>query len=269
MTVQTGQTQGDQNNGSQQGQQQQQGQSDQTSGGQGDGGTNAGTQVTNLLDDESTRQQGDQQGDQTGGTGDEGGAATGAIDIAAITASVTAALEARFDSIADRRVNALLKAQNRNTGQQQQGQGGQQQGQGQQQQQAPEHDGPNVADVREARAEYREAVSDEITFLGTQERSVAADLAASLIQMRLASGEDPTQAGLGAARDVAVKVKALRKHYEDRTIAALRRKGLLAADGRGDGQIVKGDPNPGSASGFKAGADKAAAMFPERMPKQQ
>lgn len=247
--------------------QQGQGQGDQQqSGSQGadQSGANAGGAGESLLDGEAAhQQQSGQEGqggnDGSGNDGETGGAGNGTVDVAAITAAVTAALEARFDSIADRRVNALVKAQKKanekpaDTGDQ-----GQQQA-------APEATGPSTADVREARAEYRDAVGDTITFLGTEERSVASDLAASLIQGRLTAGEDPSAAGIAVAGDVSVRIKALRKHYEDKTIAALRRKGLLPADGRGDGQPPKNDANPGGESGFKAGADKAAEMFAGRV----
>ena len=219
----------------------------------------ADTAGTSLLED-AAAQQADQQGSDQGdgaGSGDAGGAGPGVVDVAAITAQITKALEAQFDSIADRRVNALLKAQKKADAA---GSGGAGTGGSQ----PPEHEGPNVTDVREARAEYREAVADEIAFLGVEERSLASDLSLTLIHARLTADEDPATAGIAVARDVAARIKALRKHYEDATVAQLRRKGLLAPDGRGDGQVLPGSTNPGGESGFKAGADKAAAMFASR-----
>lgn len=264
------QPQQQQTNGQQAGGQQQgQGQQGTT---QEQGGTSG---LTGLLDEQAGQPQGDggQQGEQQqGGTGQTG---TGPQQQTAQPA--TADEIARIvESTVDRRINAVLREVRGQGGSGQQGQqqGGQQgqsaeQGGGQQQQTSGQAApaGPTAADLREARLVYREYVQDEVQFLGTVEREHASTLAGALIQERLQRGDDHETAGREAAKTVASTVKNLRQHYEQQTIAALQRRGLLPKDGRGPGQQpVPGPQAPGDQSSFAAGATKAATMFADRMP---
>lgn len=236
--------------------------------GGGDGGNDGG-----LLDEEA-----DQGGD--GGDGGDGGSDGGdggqetqpdAALVAAIVGQVTTALEARFDAIADRRVNAIVKEVRK--------QGGTQTPPaGQQQQEQPPASGIDQGVLRGARLAYREYVGSEIKFLGNEERDFAADLAARILQERVAaagSDADEDRIGRDVARDVGKQVKDLRKFYEGRTVAALKRKGLLPEEAGSTtttpqagktGQPPKGTTKPGDQSGFSAGAAKAQQMFANRMP---
>lgn len=247
--------------GTQQGTEQTQG---QQAAGTEDQGT--GAQPLGLLDEQAAQSGTDGQGqEQAGGTGDGTGQ----------TPPVPATPEQIADLInreVDRRMTSLYREVRGQAGQQGQQQG---QGQGQQgeqqggpqsgQQQTPA--GPSEADVREARLVYREYVGDEIKFLGTVEREHASTVAQALLRERIGRGDDPDRAGREVAREVASTVKALRQHYEQQTVAALKRRGLLPDDGRGPGQQpVPGTAAPGAQSGFAAGQAKAAALFAERMP---
>lgn len=215
----------------------------------GDDGADDG--AGGLLDDEA-----DNGGDDGGDDGSDDG--SGGVDVDEIVAQVTKALEAKFDSIADRRVNAIVKEVRK------------------QQKPAGEEDkkddsekssGPSDADVREARLAYREYVGDSgVKFLGDVERNHAMTLAKGMIPGLLAQGLDPDEAGRKAADDVASTIKSLRKHYESKTLAALKRQGQIADDTSGTGQAVRtGTGKPGADSMLKKGQSKAAEMFADRI----
>jgi hypothetical protein len=249
-------------------------------GGDGEGGNDGGGEQGgsgSLLDEEANGSDGGDGGDGGGDGGSDGGGAQGgqpdAALVQAIVGQVTQALEQRFDSIADRRVNAILK-EVRKSGQQQDG--GQGSG-GQPEQPAPAA-GPDQGVLRGARLAYREYVGGEIKFLANQERDFAAEMAARILAERVADAgpnADDDRIGREVAKEVAGHVKGLRKFYEDRTVQALKRKGLLPDDGTSQttsstagktGQPPKGATKPGDQSGFAAGAAKAQEMYGHRMP---
>ena len=212
-----------------------------------DDGNDEGDDEGGLLDNEA-----DQGGDD--GDSEDGG---GGTDVAEIVKQVTAALEDKFDSIADRRVNALLKEARK---------GSQKPKEDQSDKAGDSKQESNTGDIREARLAYREYVSDEIKFLGNEEREHAMTLAQGLIHQQVeVLGADPDTAGREAAKTVAKQIKSLRKHYESRTITALKRSGALPEDAR-PGQPPKGPDKPGGQSGYQAGAAKAAEMFGSRKP---
>jgi hypothetical protein len=226
---------------------------DADDGGDDDGGS--------LLDDEADDD--NDGGDDDGGDGDDD-AVNDLLD------RLEKRLEKRFDSIADRRTNALLKEIRKQTNS------------GGKDDDADDGDdddspkgrsktrttGPSKADVREGRMVYREFVGEKIKFLGDVEREHATTLAGSLIAAKIQSGTDPEDAGREAADEVAKTLRSLRKHYEGKTLAALKRRGLLPEDGRGDGQPPSRSGPPGAGSSFKKGQDKAAEMFADRQPQQ-
>lgn len=193
--------------------------------------------------------------------GDDGDSGDGDADVDAIVDKVVKALEGKFDSIADRRVNAILKEVR--SGKKPPAK-------------APAKDdddsaaapaGPAAGDVREARLAYREYVGDEIKFLGTVEREHAMMLAQGLLLGRLSDGDDPETAGREVAKAVAASTKDLRKHYEKLTVAALKRNGRLVEDGSGPGrQPTNGGRKPGAVSGWKAGESTAQRLLGDRMP---
>ena len=271
-----------QQSGNQQGSGQVQGQGEGQNGGQGQ--QNPGG---SLLDEESRQGQqgsGQQQGNegagqqQNGGGQNNGGA--GQQQGAPLTAEQIADLVARtVESTFDRRINQSQRVQQRLNGGQggnegdQQGQGGnggqeqqQQSGSGQRQQTSG---GVDPADLREARSSYREFVGDHIQFLGAEEREHALTLAGHLLTGRLTRGESADEAGRQVARDVATQIKGLRSVYEERTVSALRRKGLLKEPAGGPGQQPpNGGQAPGGASQFQNGASKARDMYASRTPQQ-
>lgn len=233
--------------------------------GQGDSGQRMESDVGDLIDQSSDDQQGveeqDEQQDQPGlldqeaDRDDEGDEPDGQGQQQQPQAGLSAEDVARIvESALDRRINAVLKDRRRQTTQTPA--------------QPSRPTGPSESDVREARSVFREYVGDEIRFLGNAERDLASQIAGGMIRDRLAQGGvDPEHVGAEVARDVAKQVKALRKHYEDRTVAALRRSGQITATA--PGQPLKGPTTPNAESGFKAGAAKAAELFADRMPKQQ
>lgn len=93
--------------------------------------------------------------------------------------------------------------------------------------QPPVPTGPSDADQREARMAATAYLGDQIQFGSADERAMAVDLTASLIPAQLALGFTPNQAGLAVAQQVAQRVTALRRSYEDQAVRALRGRGLL------------------------------------------
>lgn len=248
----------------------------------GEQGPQQGGGSLGLLNGEAGAQQASQDNGNEAGNQSQGGQQTGqqtgaqqppAIDYDRIGSVV--------ESIVDRRINDRLAARMAEGSQQQSGgtgQQGQQQQQGsgqsgnQQQQHTPS--GPTTQDLREARSLYREFVTDQITFLGAEEREHALSMANGIISTRLARGEDPETAGRVAAEEVAKSIKGLRDLYEGRTIGALRQKGLLKED-VAPGVVPGRQPLPGPASGqtsagsnWQAGASKSQELFPGRFPQQ-
>jgi hypothetical protein len=233
-------------------------------------------------------QQGDQGGQQQGGAGSllestaddlgaEGaqggggqqqqqqqGGGTGQVDVNSIVSQVTTALESRFDSIADRRVNAILREIRGGGGQQQGGQqqqgGGSGDGGGGQQQQQQAQQQPTL-DVRGARLSYREYIGDQITFISAEERAHAADLGAAMIAQRATEGAtDDERVGREVAAAVAKQVKGLREHYETRVVAALKKRGALV-EGK-EGQTPRGPAGVGAQSEYDKGVAIAQSLRP-------
>lgn len=216
------------------------------------GASGSSGQGSSILDDEANLSGDDDQGEQPQGQQQTGGGLT--------AADVEALIERRVQSEVDRRINARL--QDRLAGQQQGGQ----------QEQAPPQQavssGASRADMREARSVYREVVTDEVRFLGPEERDLATTLATGLLADRLARGEDPDLAGSAVAREVAAQIKKTRSMYEKKTVAGLQRRGQLAANEQQTGQPVgTGGTNQRNAqSGYAAGAAVAQGLFANRMP---
>jgi hypothetical protein len=231
-------------------------------------------------------------GDDGGTGGDDGGDGDGAddgdgngstVDADAIAAALEKRLESRFDSIADRRVNALLKEIRKQAGSGGGSGGGNDGGDA-----GGADDGdsgrtnrsggidPTV--LRGARLAYREYVSGELKPISNVERDFATDLANLMLPSLIAkAGDDADDDAIGrdVAKQVGEKVLALRKHYEDKTVAALKRRGMLKdvdPSQQGGGTTRPGQP-PAAASGkkgegsdFAKGAALAQEMFGNRQP---
>lgn len=100
-------------------------------------------------------------------------------------------------------------------------------------------------------------MGDEIKFLSSDERALAMDLGQSMIAEQGAI-DDEDRVGREVASQVAQRVKNLRSHYEQRTMDALRKRGVL--------QDTPGQPNPGPGevqprSEFDQGAQMARERF--------
>lgn len=150
----------------------------------------------------------------------------------------------RFDSIADKRVNALLKEIRK---------------QGDKQVETVASGGSGN-DVRAMKLAAREYLTDEIRFLGADERSFAMDLVNSLCVSKPNVGADEETAGREIASEVAARVKAVRKMYETSTVAALKKKGALSDRA---GTALKQDSAGGSStSEFSKGAEIASRIRP-------
>lgn len=240
------------------------------SGGDGGTGGQSGGQAGGLLDGEAAA--GGDGGD--GGSGDGGGeGGSGDDQVKQIVDAVTG----RFTSEIDRRINGLITTLDRKYGTQG-GSGGQQGGNqnggqsgdggnGGGGQSAAAGGGVVAADLREGRSEYRDAMSD-FKFLGNEEREHALRLAQTVIRDRLEAGDDPVTAGQAAARTVTDEVKGLRTLYETKTIAALKRTGVINEDALpGPGkQQTQGSKIPGQESSFKKGQEAAQRLVGHRMP---
>jgi hypothetical protein len=236
--------------------------------GQQGGGTDGQQQQGSLLEADAddlngSNDDGQQQGQQQ---------QTGQIDTNALVQQLEERLGSRFDAIADRRVNALLNAHRQSLGQQQQqgqqqqnGSPGVQNGQQDQSQQQPRP--ASASDLRAARLAFREYVGDEVKFISAEERAFAMDLGSALLVQQAQHGiDDEDRAGRTVAAEVAKKVKDLRKHYEDRTVAALRRRGVLTDQQTGGGhqqsRQQSGGGQVGEQSAFSKGAEIAARVRP-------
>lgn len=201
-----------------------------------------------------------QQGEQP----PEGGESLDGDVMAQLTQQIQT-LQATFQSEIDRRVNQVVSTLRREMGGQQQGQQPQDHGSG-----APPVQGASVADVREARLEYRSAVEDEIRFLGAAERELASQIAAGLIRSELETGGDPDAVGRKVAKQVAAQIKSTRKLYEDKTVAALQRRGQLKESPTAQGQpLPSRQQTPGPGASYARAQQTAREMFPERFSQQQ
>lgn len=136
----------------------------------------------------------------------------------------------------------------------------------QRRQQTAQPTGPSPADLREARASYRDAMTD-FRFVDQAEREVAMTLATQSIHRRLRDGDDVEQAGSAAAREAADAIKNLRSVYQAQILKSLRAKGHLVEDG--SGRTTTSRARQGTASsdaGFKSSADIAASLYKDRLP---
>lgn len=170
-----------------------------------------------------------------------------------LTDVVTAAV-AEANRVADRRINEVLDKRLGKDGEKGK---------------AKDDDDTSTADTaaalgslqREARLSFKEYLDGEdITFLGNEERTFAADLGKALIESRREI-DDAEIVGREVAKVVAEQVRGLRKFYEKATKNALKRRGLLKDDGKGQQAAASGTGGVGTGSDMDKGAAKAAAMF--------
>ena len=165
----------------------------------------------------------------------------------------------------DRRINVVLREIRK------QGESGNSNGRGRSQRGGKDTDahtqGPQPSDVRDARASFRDYVSDEIKFLSKEERQHATTLAGSMIRERLATGDDPDEVGQRVARDVASELRKLRSFYSRRTVDKLRQRGRLI-DGPEVVQRAPGSKTgPSNSSKMKAGEAMAHSLYADRQKK--
>lgn len=216
------------------------------------GDATADDQDTRGLLDSLTDNTGDQPGaeqDDQQEQGDSGqGPSEPGVDVDKIVASIEERLSERFDAVADRRVNAILKEIRKQTKPADQPQ----------QEQAPPKPAEPSVDVRAARLTFKEYLTDEVTFIGAEERKFAMDLGAALIGSRAADSDDEETLGRDVAGQVATQVKAMRRYYEGRTMDALRRRGALKPT---EGQPPNGPTTVGGQSEWAKGQALAAEMF--------
>lgn len=249
-----------------------QGQNDGQRSGNEDGGNTDDDEddLRGLLNDDGDGAD-DENGDGEDGNGD-GGNADGANEPQYMT-------QQDVESALDRRINAVIREVRKNR-QRDEDDYEDDEGRGQQrrggkgnrsQKQTPQAQGPSREDVREARSTYREFVSDEVKFLGNEEREFARSLAESQINRGLGRGDDPEDVGRDVAESVASDIKRMRSFYESRTVAALRRKGALPkkTGSQQQPQQSGGGSQVGvSGSGWQKGQSKAKEMFADRLAKQ-
>lgn len=211
----------------------------------------------NLDDDASTK------GDETGSDGKADKADGSQVDVDKLTADVEARLDKRLESLFDRRINAVLKEIRKGNAPASDGKGDAPKDD----QQAPRTAAADQSLPRAARLAYREYVADEIRFISTEERSHATELANAMIGdlARRDELDDEDRAGRQVATQVAKQIKSLRAHYEARTTAALRKRGLLTGEVR-QGQPVPGGSGPGGTGGVGGMSEfeKGAALAKER-----
>lgn len=170
----------------------------------------------------------------------------GEVSLDDIVARLEAQLAERFDSIADRRVNALLKEirKQQNPGEE-----------------PPAASRSESSDVRLARLAGREYLSDEIDkFVSADERKLAMDLLSLEIEAAVARGDDDEdEIGRAAADKVAERIRGARKMYETKTRTDLQRRGALRPK---DGQARKAGSGTSQQSEYAKGAAIAARVRP-------
>jgi hypothetical protein len=228
-----------------------------------DGGSGGGEGEGGLLDQEaegdddgSSENEGDggeedRSGESDSGDG-EGDQTAGAVDVDQVIDKVTERLAERFDSIADRRVNALLKEIRKQEPEGKDDTDEKDESKG-------TETGSSTGLLRGGRLAFKEYLTDEVKFLGAEEREMAIDLGNREVAALAASGiEDEDRIGREAAKTVADRVKKTRKFYEDRTIRALKRKGRLIEE---DKQPNKGGSGTSAISEFERGQKMADERF--------
>lgn len=196
-------------------------------------------------------------GDESNDDGDNGDdeETSGSIDtdalVAQVTQQVTEALADRFDSVADRRVNALLKEIRKSAGSQEESKD-----EGEQ----PQSGGVDRSLLRNSKAAFREYLTDELTFVGAPERELAMSLGDQLMTQAILSGDDDDDViGRQAARAVVDQVRRVRTFYEGQITAVLRKRGVLVETEKD--QPANGGTGVGATSEFEKGAALAAARF--------
>lgn len=177
-------------------------------------------------------------------------------DLDSIVGAVVDRLGDRFDSIADRRVNALLKEIRK--------QGGEDDPPPKKKRSsAGTETSSDPGLVRAARLAAREYLTDEIeSFVSADERKLAMDLVSIEIDAAAGRGDldDEDEVGREVAGRVAKRIKDARKMYEGSTKQGLKRRGALK--GR-PGQPKKGGQKATAASELQKGADIAARIRPQ------
>jgi hypothetical protein len=185
----------------------------------------------------------DDEDDNSSGNG--GGAGNQQQDVSAlVTAGIQAAMPALMNGVTseiDRRINSALGRQQRRNG----NGGGQQQQQDQQQNdsQGGGTVGTDATVVRAARLSFREYLPGEIKLLSAEERKLANEYGANLINARAAQGfDDDDLVGREVAEATAKFLKGARELYSTRTKRLLEKKGALKDQGSGQ----SGNPGGGS-----------------------
>lgn len=192
-------------------------------------------------------------------------AAAVASALPAVAKEIETALGSRFDAVADRRVNAILKEVRQ--GQNPSGKGGSA---------GDESGGGEVKtvveasyDVQGARQVYREFVTDKLEFVNPTERDLGLTMAEGLIRSRFVDGEtDIDNIGRLVAEAVATQISELRDGYEKQIVGVLRKAGRIV-ETPGQPAPTPGTKGAGSGSGgpvdpFKHGAAQADRLFPGR-----
>lgn len=202
------------------------------------------SEIEGLLDgtedeteDEESEEESEEQDDDEEQDEDED-----ALDVDSIVDQLEQRLADRFDAVADRRVNALLK-EIRKTGKKGDDDGDE-----------PPESPVSETLVRAARLVGREYLTDEIKFLGSEERQFAVELMGQTIVGMAREGGDEEQIGRDAAKQTVDQLKKLRKFYERATVKALRAKGALV---KPQGQPPKGGSSTTPNSEFEKGLELA------------
>lgn len=206
-----------------------------------------------LLDDEAEGENTDDDGDDDGDDDEGGNGGSSALTAEAIADIVERAI--------DRRLSTPKQRRGRDNGDRSErgGSNG-----------SRSADRIDAYDVREARSTYREYIADEVKFLGPAERDHALALANEHISTALTRGEDPVRAGREAARATAKSIKSLRSLYENRTVKALRSKGLIVEQDSSQGQPSHtARTGSGSAGSKWASGQSAAAALGRSKSAQQ
>lgn len=155
----------------------------------------------------------------------------------------------------DRRINQLVQRNRRGTEETQQQAGTQRQA----------HVGPDPADVRDARAVFREALADQGLRLSDEERQLVMPGVSALIRSELGSDADPDSAGARVAKQVATQIRGLRQHYQARTVSALEKLGALDRSKLKPGQVAEtGGAQRQQRMDWAAGEAKARELMARR-----
>lgn len=118
---------------------------------------------------------------------------------------------------------------------------------------------PKAGSASYARLAFKGSLADQ-EFSSKEEREFARGIGQRIMTSAAATGfdgKDPDTYADEVASELATEIAALNKHYQTKVTAALKSRGLLKVDTKGQGTDAKNKRSVGDQSSFKAGQARA------------